>query len=164
MRLMAIKDIKNKILGFFKLQSPSLQVSWFKVLSNVFNDKSEFILNLKYYGKLIIWIILKSFWNYIEVTDLRLRTWCLFINFTKNFFMRSIFNTWKVINGKVLFKILIEPIHPIREAFKRAKIILVMFHNKILKGKKELPASHWGRVEGVERAAQRSRKGVFYRY
>ena len=51
MRLMAIKDINNKILGFFNLQSPSLQVSWFKVLSNDFNDKGEFILNLKYYGK-----------------------------------------------------------------------------------------------------------------
>ena len=50
--------------------------------------------------------------------------------------MRSIFNTWKVINGKVLFKILIEPTHPIREAFKRAKIVLVMFHTKVLKGKK----------------------------
>ena len=74
MRLMAIKDINNKILGFFKLQSPSLQVSWFKVLSNVFNDKGEFILNLKYYGKLISRIIMKSFWKYIEVTDLRLRT------------------------------------------------------------------------------------------
>jgi len=55
--------------------------------------------------------------------------------------MRSIFNTWKVINGKVLFKILIEPIHPICEAFKRARIVLVEFHNKFLKGKKELPAS-----------------------
>ena len=74
MRLTVIKDIKNKILGFFKLQSPSLQVSWFKVLSNVFNDKGEFILNLKYYGKLIAWIIMKSYWKYIEVTDLRLRT------------------------------------------------------------------------------------------
>ena len=74
MRLMAIKDIKGKILGFFKLQSPSLQVSCFKVLSNVFNDKGKFILNLKYYGKLLTWIIMKSFWKYIEVTDLRLRT------------------------------------------------------------------------------------------
>ena len=74
MRLMAIKDIKNKILGFFKLQSPSLQVSWFKVLSNVFNDKGEFILNIKYCGKLISRIIMKSFWKYIEVADSRLRT------------------------------------------------------------------------------------------
>ena len=69
MRLMAIKDIKNKILGFFKLQSPSLQVSWFKVLSNVFNDKGEFILNLKYYGKLIDWIFMKSYSKYIEVAN-----------------------------------------------------------------------------------------------
>ena len=159
-----MKDIKGKILNLFKLQSPSLQVSWFKVLSNVFNDKGKFILDLKYQGKLIIWIIMKSFWKYIEVADLRLRTWCLFINFTKNFFMRSIFNTWKVINGKVIFKILIEPIHPICEAFKRAKIVLVTFHKEVLKRKKKLPASHWGRVEGVERAAQRSRKGGFYRY
>ena len=134
MRLMAIKDIKNKILGFFKLQSPSLQVSWFKVLSNVFNDKGKFILNLKYYGKLISRIIMKSFWKYIEVADLRLRTWRLFINFTKNFFMRSIFNTWEVINGKILFKMLIEPIHPKCEAFKRAKIVMVTFRNKVLKG------------------------------
>ena len=134
MRLTVIKDIKNKILGFFKLQSPSLQVSWFKILSNVFNDKDKFVLYLKHYGKLLVWIIMKSFWKYIEVTDLRLRTWCLFINFTKNFFMRSVFNTWKIINGKVLFKILIEPIHPICEAFKRAKIVMVTFHNKFLKG------------------------------
>ena len=66
MRLMAIKDIKNKILGFFKLQSPSLQVSWFKVLSNVFNDKSEFILSLKYYGKNELdhhEIILELYWG-----------------------------------------------------------------------------------------------------
>ena len=133
-----MKDIKGKILNLFKLQSPSLQMSWFKILSNVFNDKGKFILNLKYYCKLISQIIMKSFWKYIEVTDLRLRTWCLFINFTKNFFMRSIFNTWKVINGKVLFKILIEPIHPICEAFKRAKIVSVTLHTKILKIKKNL--------------------------
>ena len=65
MRLMAIKDIKNKILGFFKLQSPSLQVSWFKVLSNVFNNKGEFVLNLKYYGELVDWINMKPYWKYI---------------------------------------------------------------------------------------------------
>ena len=69
-----MKDIKGKILNLFKLQSPSLQVSWFKVLSNVFNDKREFILNLNYYGKLISRIIMKSFWKYIEVADSRLRT------------------------------------------------------------------------------------------
>ena len=131
---MAIKDIKNKILGFFKLQSASLQVSWFKVLSNVFNDKGKFILNLKYYGKLISQIIMKSFWKYIEVANLRLRTCRLFINFAKNFIMRSVFNTWNVINGKVLFKILIEPIHPICEAFKRANIVLVTFHINVVKG------------------------------
>jgi hypothetical protein len=68
------------------------------------------------------------------MTDLRLRTWCLFINFIKNFFVRSIFDPWKVINGKVLFKTLIEPIHPICEAFKRANVVLVTFHNKVLKG------------------------------
>ena len=48
--------------------------------------------------------------------------------------MRSVFNTWKIINGKVLFKILIEPIHPICETLKRANIVLVTFHNKVLKG------------------------------
>ena len=51
--------------------------------------------------------------------------------------MCSFTNTWKVINRKILFKALIEPIHPICEAFKWAKIVLVMFHNKVLKGKKK---------------------------
>jgi hypothetical protein len=44
--------------------------------------------------------------------------------------MRSIFNTWEVINGKVLFEILIEPIHPKCEAFKRSKIVMMTFYNK----------------------------------
>ena len=44
---MVIKDIIGKILVFFKLQSPSLQMSCFRVLLNVFNDKGKFILNLK---------------------------------------------------------------------------------------------------------------------
>ena len=48
--------------------------------------------------------------------------------------MRSISDTWKVINGEVLFETLIKPIHPICEAFKRANVVLVTFHNKVLKG------------------------------
>jgi len=48
--------------------------------------------------------------------------------------MRSISDTWKVINREVLFKILIEPIHPICETLKRVNIVLVTFHNKVLKG------------------------------
>ena len=48
--------------------------------------------------------------------------------------MRSISDTWKVINREVLFKILIEPIHPICETLKRANIVMVTFQNKVLKG------------------------------
>ena len=44
MRLMATRVIIGKILSFFELQSPSLQVSCFKVLPNVFNNKGEFVL------------------------------------------------------------------------------------------------------------------------
>ena len=47
MRLMAMKDIKGKILSLFKLQSPSLQETCFTVLNIGFNDKGKFILNLK---------------------------------------------------------------------------------------------------------------------
>ena len=64
MRLMVTKDIIGKILVFFNLQSPSLQMSCFRVLLNFFNGKGKFILNLKLYGKLVSWIILKSYWKY----------------------------------------------------------------------------------------------------
>ena len=62
---MATRDIIGKILSFFELQSPSLQVSCFKVLHNVFNNKGEFVLNLKFYGELVDWIIMKPYWKYI---------------------------------------------------------------------------------------------------
>ena len=56
---MAMRDIKGKILNFFKLQSPSLQATCFKVFP-IDNDKNQFILNLKYYGK-------KSEMDYCEI-------------------------------------------------------------------------------------------------
>ena len=71
---MAIKEIKGKILNLFKLQFLSLQETCFKVLTIGFNDKGKFILNLKCYGNLVIRIIMKSYWKYIQETDLRLRT------------------------------------------------------------------------------------------
>ena len=62
---MATRDIIGKILSFFELQSPSLQVSCFKVLPNVFKNKGEFVLNLKCYVELVDWIIIKPYWKYI---------------------------------------------------------------------------------------------------
>jgi|OM-RGC.v1.036221783 hypothetical protein len=62
---MTTRDIKGKILSLFELQSPSLQVSCFKVLPNVFKNEGEFVLNLKYYGELVDWIIIKPYLNYI---------------------------------------------------------------------------------------------------
>ena len=60
-----MKDIKGKILNFFKLQFPSLQETSFKILNIDFNSKVNFVLSFKQYGDLVIRIIMKSNWKNI---------------------------------------------------------------------------------------------------
>ena len=46
-----------------KLKGTIIVSDGFKVLPNVFNNKGEFVLDLKYYDELVYWIIMKSYGN-----------------------------------------------------------------------------------------------------
>ena len=68
------------------------------------NDKNQFILNLKFYGKKVKRIIVKSNCKNFEVTNLRLRTRLFFSNLFQDRLVGLFSNTWMIIDRNIFIE------------------------------------------------------------
>ena len=117
----------------------------------IFNDESQFILNLKYYDKKVKQIIMKSNWKNIEVTELMLRTLLFISDLFQDRLIDLFSNTQIIIDRNIFIEMTIKASLPTYQFLEG------LGHN--VEGMEHsLSASLYGRIEGVERATTRSRK------